>query len=158
MKALPLPPLALLRKELAYDPETGVFIRNGKTVGTLGRGGYVQFMVNYQLCLAHRVAFYIHHGREPEGQIDHVNGIKSDNRIANLREASASQNKNNTGIIRANRSGVKGVCWESDRNRWKASVGVAGRCITIGRFTKLADAKSAVIRARCALHGDFAKH
>ncbi|MCH6546434.1 MAG: HNH endonuclease, partial [Deltaproteobacteria bacterium] len=67
--------------------------------------------------LVHRTVFYLSHGYLPE-QIDHINGIRSDNRIDNLRGANDCTNAYNRGLQSNNTSGVKGVCWYKSRDKW----------------------------------------
>jgi len=161
----PLPPLALLDEILAYDPETGAFL-NKKRRGTraaglpkakkLKGGGYLNLRICGTLHKAHRLAFYIHHRREPEGDIDHIDGNKRNNRISNLREASRSNNCCNKRIHTNNTSGVKGVDWHS--NRWRARILAHGVSQCIGRFKTIGEAEAAVREARERLHGEFARH
>ena len=115
-----------LRRLLSYDPKTGDFrwrvsrgggVRAGDLAGTLHSGGYWQIYVNNRLYLAHRLAWLYVYGKWPDKGIDHKNGIRTDNRICNLREATASQNGANKGRLTRNTSGFKGVSWISkDQN------------------------------------------
>lgn len=95
MKASPLPPVELLRELLHYDPETGDLtwkqsrgrVRQGQVAGSLGNKGYWHVRVLETLWLAHRLAWKLHTGAEPEAGlvIDHLNENRSDNRWSNLR-------------------------------------------------------------------------
>lgn len=137
-----------LKSLLSYEPNTGViqWIAKGKgrikkkEAGTLLHSGYVGICIGRKRFQSHRVAWALHHGSWPKDQIDHINGIKTDNRICNLREASNSQNGKNLGLSKANTSGVKGVSFEKYTNRWKASIRVNGKMISIGRFDKIENA------------------
>jgi hypothetical protein len=92
-----------LRKLLAYDPETGVFrwkvqrgrVRAGSIGGTLIKSGCHMIAIDWRTYPAHRLAWLCVHGCWPVDQIDHVNGIRTDNRIANLREAIRNENNEN---------------------------------------------------------------
>ena len=78
-----------------YNPETGrISKKNGREVGGLDKG-YVRIHYKGKLYMAHRIAWYLYHGRWPL-LLDHINGIGSDNRILNLREATSRQNNQNT--------------------------------------------------------------
>jgi hypothetical protein len=70
--------------------------------------GYLTGTLNYQRVLAHRVIWKMVHGTEPD-ILDHINRRKSDNRLANLRDVTKSQNCRNTGLYASNKTGVPGV-------------------------------------------------
>jgi hypothetical protein len=106
--------------------------------------------------LAHRVAWAIYYGKWPEKQIDHINHIKSDNRINNLRQADHSQNGCNRGLQSNNRSGVSGVHWSSQKEKWFAKIKLNGKSKHLGVFSDIEDAANAVKKARIEMHGDFA--
>lgn len=154
-----------LRALLDYDPETGVFkwrvntsrkIRSGDTAGTTNERGYVRVGINKRMYAAHRLAWLHVHGLWPHDQIDHINGDRGDNRIANLRIATGSQNCRNTTCHRDNRSGVKGVTFEKRRRKWKAQILVSGRHRNLGCFDRIEDAASAYRAAAREHFGEFA--
>ena len=92
----------------------------------------------------------------PKGfEIDHVSGIRSDNRWENLRLATRSQNNVNTAPRRDNTSGHRGVSWRSDRQKWHARIHVNKRPKIIGDFDSLADAIAARDRAAAQHYGEF---
>jgi hypothetical protein len=118
-----------LREYLSYDSETGVFSKRGKSVGFLvPPKNYMRIYVDKRQWLAHRLAWLYVHGVWPAGQIDHINGIKIDNRIANLRCVSPAENMQN--ILRAKSynksSGLLGVTWAEREKKWKAQISVGG--------------------------------
>jgi hypothetical protein len=137
-----------LKSLLRYDPETGLiyWIAKGggmikkKAAGTLLSSGYIGIFIGSKRWQAHRIAWALHHGDWPKEQIDHINGIRTDNRACNLREATNSQNGKNLGLSKANKSGVKGVCFEQYTSRWKATIRVDGKSISLGRFGSIEDA------------------
>ena len=94
--------------------------------------------------MAHRLAWFYVYGAWPNGDLDHINGDKLDNRIANLREATRKQNMQNVRQHKHNTSGVKGVAWHSQRNKWRAYIFVDYRQIHLGLF----DTKEAAAAAR----------
>ena len=111
-----------LRAALDYDPLTGVFIWKrssdrtvqwngkwaGKVAGTPGPN-FITIQLRRRRYRANRLAWWFMHGEMPVDMIDHVNGDWRDNRIANLRIATRSQNAANSGPLRTNTSGFKGV-------------------------------------------------
>lgn len=95
---------------------------------------------------AHRVAWAIHYGKWPDGEIDHINGDTSDNRICNLRDVSHHENMMNKRTTKRNKSGINGVSWIKDRKKWYASIRYNGKTISLGKY----DDKFEAARARKA--------
>jgi hypothetical protein len=98
----------------------------------------------------------MHYGEWPPEQIDHINGIRVDNRIVNLRLADTPQNHANTGPPSTNTSGMKGVRWDKKRRKWKAEITVKGRLIYLGRFKERRHAIVARLEAEGRYHGEYA--
>lgn len=155
-----------LRELLNYDPDTGVFTRkvargparSGAVVGYARRDGYLAIKVNYNLYLAHRLAFLYMEGEFPPEMCDHINGCKADNRWVNLRHATRAENCQNSATRSDNTSRVKGVGWDKATGKWRARAGINGKQNYLGRFVNLEDAKAAVREARTAAHGEFVNH
>lgn len=132
-------PVTRLHELFDYDDKTGVLTRKtgkwkGRKAGTL-RKGYVIVYLDRQFRLAHRIIWAMHNGRWPENEIDHINRIKDDNRIENLRPATHAQNCQN-------RNG-KGVCWHKATKKWNAYVFIKRKRIDLGLFTNIDDALAA---------------
>jgi hypothetical protein len=94
-----------LKKHLNYNPTTGCFIwltgvRKGKIAGTLSVG-YVRISLNCKSYPAHRLAWLYVFGEIPKDMLDHINMVKSDNRICNLREVSNAENQLNKNKVRS---------------------------------------------------------
>ena len=130
-----------LKSIINYNPETGVFtwkkrmsqnVKAGDVAGT-NCDGYVKIRINSKGYRAHRLAFLYMTGEMPE-QVDHIKGIKSDNRWEKIREATHSVNMRNKCINKNNQSGVCGVRFEEDRNKWAANIGANGKQKKIGRY------------------------
>lgn len=153
------PALEALKQRLTYDPETGAFRdKSGKALGTVARGGYVVIRVQGRLQYAHRLAWIWVHGEAPAGDIDHINGVRSDNRIVNLRSATRSQNQANRRS--RNRTGYKGVFVHQDTGRTKrygAQVVKNGKFIWLGWHATAKEAGDAYARAAQEIHGPFAR-
>lgn len=151
---------ARLRELLHYFPETGVFtwkISRGLAVvgaeaGTKVSNGYIHICIDRHVIGAHRLAWLYVHGKWPKSNIDHINRNKVDNRIANLREATTSENGQNTLVNKRNTSGYKGVSWLSCRNRWRALITVNGKKHNLGLFKDPKDAYAAYCAAAQRLH------
>lgn len=171
MKTLHLPQVEYLRERLDYDSETGEFTwksspRNGwngkpagwKTLDTRATGGYVMVKLDYVDYYAHRLAWKYITGKDPEHGIDHINGIRDDNRFCNLREATQSQNSMNAKIQSNNTSGVKGVSRVKRTGRWKAELDFKKKRYVIGTFETIDQAAKAVALKREELHKEFANH
>ena len=94
---------------------------------------------------AHRVAFFLYHGLYPQwpNSVDHINRDGCDNRIENLREVTAKEQSANTGLSKANTSGVKGVSFLKGRNKWRASINLEGKKVNLGTFNTLQEAVTA---------------
>ncbi len=90
--------------------------------GSLNRDGYWQITVKETHILIHRLVFALMHGELPDEVIlDHLDGNRKNNKIANLREATRLINMRNMGMLNTNNSGVTGVCYEAAAERWVAS-------------------------------------
>lgn len=147
--------------DLSYDPETGFVswvagARKGQRAGFVCRLGYRQIKFRGRKHLEHRVAWFLHYGDWPKKHLDHADGNRSNNRIANLREATVSQNRHNTHKVR-NGSGFIGVCWNKNCGKWQASIGVRGRKLYLGLFDDPKDGAAAYREAAKKHFGEFAR-
>ena len=121
---------ARLRELLYYDPDTGIFtgktkrgrFRAGTAMCTLGVNGRIQLHIDHKKHFAHRLAWLYVEGVWPSHEIDHINGVPTDNRISNLREATTKQNGENRGKQSNNTSGYKGVTWSNKSQKWQAQI------------------------------------
>ncbi len=154
---------ARLRELLHYDPGTGVFtwlakshhrsrVQIGGVAGGLGAGGYWQIGIDMVLHKAHRLAWLHHYGEWPDGGLDHINRVTTDNRIANLRIASQSQNRQNTLTRRDSKSGIKGVYWHKKTGKWCAAIGNLGKIHHIGLYDNIDCAAQAYANAASKIH------
>ena len=120
-----------LKKLLDYDPETGVFrwkdtlgsrAKAGDVAGTLNGNGYIYIKIRQKPYRAHRLVWLYTHGKFPENHMDHINGLRDDNRIINLRAVTRTENARNQFIPTNNTSGHIGVSWYTEKNRWRVRV------------------------------------
>lgn len=145
--------LSRLRQLLSYDPDTGLFHRRvavpgtvvGARAGTIAPNDYERIYIDRRSYLAHRLAWFYVHGQWPVGELDHINRVKSDNRLCNLREATPAQNSANRGTRSDNKSGFKGVYWS--RSGWVAVIGRNGTRRFLGRHPTAEAAAAAYMEA-----------
>ena len=90
-----------------------------------------------------RVIFALYHGKWPENDIDHINQIRDDDRIVNLREVTHQENMRNIPMLSTNTSGVTGVGWYKPSGKWKAQIQNSGKGIYLGYFRDKQDAIAA---------------
>ncbi len=175
VKSLPSP--GVLRQLLRYEPDTGKLFwlprgpewfatvpssrtwnsrYAGGEAGTVGMAGYINVRVGKHVLLGHRVAWAITYGSWPKGMLDHANGVKVDNRLVNLRQASASENGCNRPASSKNPSGLKGAYYLTRENCWTSVIKYDGRRKYLGQFKTPEEAHAAYISAARKLHGDFA--
>jgi hypothetical protein len=143
-------PVDIIKSRLRYDPETGfIYWRDGKNAGKrafahIGKRGYFVSTFRWDgkntTLSGHRVAWCLAKGAWPSGQIDHINGDRLDNRIANLRDVVSAENARNTAIGKANTSGVIGVYLHKQTGKWCAQINAFGRTVGLGLFREKSDA------------------
>ena len=155
-----------LRRLFDYNTETGVLTRKisrgrggvGKEAGCVKVTGRRIVGINGRDIFGHRVCYAHYHGYWPQTEIDHRNEDASDNRIANLRAASRSQNESNKKMSRSNTSGMKGVCFHKPAGKWVARIEHNQKVFYLGVFHDKSEAEVAVRAKREELHGAFANH
>ncbi len=151
-----------LREMLAYDPATGSLTWRrrsgprccvGGVAGSIGNRGYWHVQLDGKKYSAHRLAWLHVHGQWPVNQIDHQNGDRLDNRIANLRDISHSVNAQN--LHKANhrsKSGLLGAHWHVTTGKWLSNIRSGGKQKYIGIFDTAEAAHAAYIDAKRELH------
>ncbi len=137
---------------LSYDPNTGLFTKNGRLCGTPNGNGYLRISINRRLFYAHRLAWLLMTGEWPENQIDHINRNRCDNRFSNLRKCDHSQNGQNASLSRRNSSGYTGVSWASDANKWRATIVINRKRIHLCYANTAKEASDAYQAAKSTMH------
>lgn len=140
-----------LKELLSCNPETGGFRwrvqRGNRPAGAPAACrdayGYVVIRIDDVLYKAHRLAWLYTYGEMPKMSLDHINRVKDDNRIANLRDVSQSANALNASVRVDSATRVKGVVWSHERKKWVARIKVNGKTIHLGRFCLFTDACAA---------------
>jgi len=147
----PLPSRARLNELLHYDPTNGIFTRKstGKVAGTLKPDGYCYIGVDSKVFGAHRLAWMYLTGTEPV-EVDHINGVRNDNRATNLRSVTRAENAQNRRKSPRNSSGFTGVT--KHRGRWQAQIGINGKLHHLGIWSTPAAAHTAYTEAKSRLH------
>lgn len=160
----------LLRSLLDYDPTTGTFKFRcradtsnawnarwaGKEAGNLGEQLYVSIQLLGRSYKAHRLAWLYVYGEWPDGDLDHEDTDRSNNRIGNLRSATRSQNLANTFPRSNNTSGFKGVTWNKKNSKWVAAIR-KGKSLHLGCFDEIEHAAAAYRIAAAYIFGEFAR-
>ena len=135
-----------------WKVDKGVKVKAGDRAGSLSGTGYIHVEVDLHTYMGHRLAWFYVHGEWPREHIDHINGESSDNRIANLREATRFQNHQNRKKAISNTSGYTGVTWNKQRSKWTAQISVNKQQIHLGYFAEVEDAAAARVKAKAELH------
>lgn len=148
------------RRLFAYDPATGAITRRitqggqraGTVVGTFRVDGYLATTIGGREVLCHRLAWALHYGADPCDEIDHRNGVRSENRIKNLRQADRGiNNQNRRNPHRNNQLGVLGVR-QVPSGRYIARIRVNKQLRTLGTFDTPEAASAVYLAAKRQLH------
>ena len=170
---------AQVRELLDYDPSTGVFVWKhrgskwfpgdehhrkiwnnrfaGKVAGNNRKDGYTVVVINYVRYTAHRLAWAHVYGEWPKNEIDHIDGDRSNTRIANLRDVVRRVNQENLKRSRGEtKSGLLGVTWDKKKNKWFARIKAGGRARFLGYFSDPNKAHEVYLKAKVVLHEGYA--
>ena len=151
----------MVKESLDYNPDTGLFVwkrpnkvrKAGDIAGSKAAHGYARVKIGQRHYLAHRLAWFWMTGAWPSGDIDHIDHNPSNNRIANLRDVTATENAQNQIRPQAGgTSGFLGVSFRKDRGRYKATITINGKYRCIGQFVRAEDAHAAYVAVKRATH------
>ena len=146
-----------IRNRFKYDGEKLRKTFNWDEAGTLSTNGYLVVSVSDKTFYVHRICWFLQTGEWPEGSVDHINGVKTDNGWSNLRLATHSQNGCNR-LNSANKSGCKNVYWSNTRNRWVIDI-TLNRVRVFHKVMEDYDEAVALAKAKMdELHGEFARY
>lgn len=157
--------VSILKDLFSYDPVSGVVTRKsdqstrarkGDIVGFMSAEGYLTVGIKRKTYKLHRVIWAMHHGVWPTDDVDHINGIRSDNRICNLRAATRAENSRNKVQKSGTASGLKGVVWNKNARKWMALIAVGGKRHYLGYYDNPSAAHQAYRDAAVHYHGEFA--
>ena len=129
----------------SYNPENGeiTWLKHNKIAGYVNKRGYRLIKYNGVRYKAHRIAWILFHGETAGGEMDHINGVKDDNRINNLRVVSTQENQRNTKLNNNNTSGHMGVHFHSRDKKWVARIKIDGKYIHLGYYSSIDEAVDA---------------
>lgn len=152
-----------LKQYLTYSPETGLFhwvaassdkTKIGDVAGCLRPDGYIKIKIFGKSYLAHRLAWFFVHGVWPEEEIDHINRVRNDNRIENLRSILKRQQQQNMKLTTKNTSGFVGVS-QRKNGKWRAHITIMNKFIALGVFDTPEQASKAYVMAKTKNHELF---
>ena len=155
-----------LKELFSYDADTGHLTRKvargheakGARAGALNKhSGYRQVKIDNILHQEHRLIWLFIHGSFPPVYIDHINSIRNDNRISNLRKATSSENKMNQGLQSNNTSGFKGVGYYKASGKYRARIGINGTTKYLGYYTTPEEAHIVYCEASLKYHKEFSR-
>lgn len=160
-----------LRSRVSYDEHSGLMTwkycdsvpKNwntkyaGKQAGFIDKNGYVIINILNVAMKGHRVAWAVHYGEWPDGEIDHIDLNKSNNRISNLRIATPSMNHGNLPTFVTNKSGYKGVCFDKRTGLWEVKIKVNKVSRRVGFFSDKHEAARAYNEAAIEGFGEYAR-
>lgn len=152
-----------LKDVLNYNPKTGIFTwkihswknKIGSAAGSLNGWGYVLIAIKQKSYLAHRLAFLYMTGCLPKNNVDHINRIKYDNRWLNLRNATYSENRLNTGMRSTNTSGYRGAYKNNVTGNYQARAFLNGGSVSLGTYKTAKEANDAYENYARLIHGNF---
>ncbi len=138
---------------LVWKVRTSNRVKVGQEAGCVSKAdGYRVVSLGGRLYKAHRIIWLHVYGEWPPHVIDHINGDRLDNRLANLRAVTSSENAQNLSLSASNKSGLPGVSWDAGRGRWFSSIQKGGKTYALGRFEDKGAAYRAYLAAKRNLH------
>ena len=153
-----------LKELLEYDKDSGIFTykkdlkmhKKFSIAGWKDLHGYLNIMINGKYYKMHRLAWLYIYGELPSMALDHINNVRDDNKIENLRLATAKQNPQNLkSAHKDNSTGYLGVYFRKDRNKYSSQICVDGIKKTLGCFNTAEDAYEAYINAKNKMHSFY---
>lgn len=146
-----------LKEILDYDKTTGIFVwttrkkyslKIGSVAGTKNAQGYIDIQIDNIKHKAHRLAWLYCYGKFPEKNIDHINKIRNDNSIKNLREANHSENGQNRTLNKSNTSGFRNVTYHKPAKKWYAYLRLKNKIVYSGFFSSAEEASKTIEQKR----------
>lgn len=155
-------------ERISYNKETGAFtwvvsargIKAGKAAGSVSPHGYLIIKIGRKPVRACRLAWFLTHGEWPDGEVDHINGNRLDDRLCNLRVVDRAGNSQNQRRAHAdnNSCGLLGVTWNRQHKKWQAKLQARKIRHHIGYFSDPSAAHAAYMEAKSRLHIEGCGH
>lgn len=154
---------AVARELFTYDAKSGAMnwrvkpsrkVKVGDGITTVNGAGYIVVGYRGVRYLAHRIIWLMQTGDWPQGQIDHINHDRTDNRWSNLRDVSHEENARNKTLSTANRSGATGVMWDNRLQKWVAYYRRGRKATRLGTFVDF----NAAVHARRSANAGLGFH
>jgi len=149
--------VGIIRKLFSYDCESGILfwkvklnrsIRIGAKAGTINKyNKYLIVTIDKKKYMAHRIIWAYVYGFWPKNHIDHINHIRSDNKLLNLREATSQENSRNASIRKDNTSGIAGVNLVKPTNKWGVFIKPYDKNLYLGSYDDFFEACCARLSA-----------
>lgn len=155
-----------LKRHFDCDPDAGTvlwkkpthhLIKAGDVAGTVEKRGYRIIHFKKKAIKAHRLIWAFSHGYFPDGEIDHIDGNPSNNKISNLRVVDRSKNQMNQGLQKNNKSGIKGVHFCNGKGKWVAKINCDKNRLHLGCFDSIEEAAEKRFEAEKVFHGQYAR-
>lgn len=153
---------------LCYNSESGLFmwmvsergVSIGKLAGCVSSAGYLVIRLDRKPYRAHRLAWFLVHGEWPQGEIDHIDGDRLNNRLNNLRVVDRAGNSQNRRNAPANNlsCGLLGVSWNKQHKKWQAKLMAHKVRHHVGYFSDPVEAHAAYMEAKARLHIGGCRH
>jgi len=145
------------KKDVLCGPNKFVKFKAGEQVGARMLNGYISTTLKGKAYYLHRLAWLLMTGEWPSKSVDHINGVRDDNRWSNLRSATDQQNQFNRTVRKDSTSGVKGVYFHKQSGLWRAAIQVDGKIISLRYHKTIKQAKSAYDAAAALYQGEYAR-
>jgi hypothetical protein len=138
-----------IQRGYTYDPETGfIYNKYGRILSYTAKNGYIQIGITFNkksyMIRGHQLAWYYIYNECVE-MLDHINGIRTDNRICNLRSINKQQNH-------FNRVKAKGYTWHKHKNKWQSTICLSGKSYFLGLYKTEEEARNAYLAAKKKYH------
>ena len=146
------------KSNLHSRSKVGTFAGDREYIGNNGKAQYGSIQLGGQRYNTHILVWLYCTGSFPKEELDHIDRNIYNNRISNLRECTASENRCNRSIYKNNTSGFKGISWYSRYNKWRVRITKDKVVTLLGYFDTIDEAYQKLSEVRQQFHGEFTHH